>query len=474
MKKYFTLLLLWSGFASLLPAQSLSFTRTYGGNFYDDARSIAATPDGGFVFTGLNKSDIDPDGSMYLTKVNAAGAVLWTKYYLRPEEDGGNHVLQTSDGGFLITGHTALSYGVNCDGFLVKTDARGEEQWRVLVGAAYDDVCDAAVELPDGSFLIAGRMEGAESRTFRMLLAKVASNGRVLFQKTMPTAAPSVAYTMAQSADGQAFLAGYSYTLDGQPDKMLVVKCSPDGEMLWERSFGAETDQRASSVVPNADGGCFIAGGTLDASDQYVSMVACRYDAAGNLLRSAQVLNDAGAGYLYSAAAAPGGGLAVAGVLRQPGESTARPCFALLDNDLNLLHWQTVLLPVDCRTRAIAPNPAGGFIIGGNEYLGNDQADIFLATLRGPDSALDTKAVDAAPYLLFPNPFTDFTYLKTGEPGQPKTLTLSATDGRVLHRVVFEENEYFLQRGDLPAGTYLLSVQLENGTSVLNKKVQAY
>ena len=96
---------------------------------------------------------------MYLTKVNAAGAVLWTQYYLRPEEDGGNHVLQTSDGGFLITGHTALSYGVNCDGMLVKTNAYGEEQWRVLIGAAYDDVCDAAVELPDGSFLIAGRTE---------------------------------------------------------------------------------------------------------------------------------------------------------------------------------------------------------------------------------------------------------------------------------------------------------------------------
>lgn len=191
-------------------------------------------------------------------------------------------------------------------------------------------------------------------------------------------------------------------------------------------------------------------------------------------MHSTQVLNDVGAGYLYSAVAAPGGGLAVAGVLRKPGESRARPCFALLDHDLNLQHWQTVPLPVDCRTRAIASNPAGGFIIGGNEYLGNEQADIFLATLRGPGSVLDTKTVETAPYLLFPNPFSDFTYLKTGAPGQSKTLTLSTTDGRVLRRVAFEGNEYFLQRGDLPAGIYLLSVQLENGTPVLNKKVQVY
>lgn len=471
MKKYFTCLLLWSALASVLPGQSLSFTRTYGNGFYDDARSIAATPDGGFVFTGLNKSDLDPDGSMYLTKINAAGAVMWRQYYLRPEEDGGNHVLPVSDGGYLITGHTALSYGVNCDGMLVKTDARGVEQWRVLVGAAYDDVCDAALELPDGSFLVAGRTESAETRTFRMLLAKVSPSGRVLFQKTIPTAAPSVAYSMIQSADGHLFLAGYTYQPDDSPDKMLVVKCTLEGELLWESAFGSEINHRANGVVATSDGGCFIAGGATDRVDNYFQMIVCRYGAEGNLLSSAQLPRDLGPGYLFAAAAAPEGRLAVAGVVQVEGEGPDQPCFALLNDELEVLDWQTVSLPYDCRTRAIAANPAGGFLIGGNEYLDGGKAGIFLATILGQSPALKTTAVGEAPVLLFPNPFSDYTYLKIGEPGQKKTLSLSTPDGRLLRQLTFEGNEYFLQRGGLPAGVYLLKVTSKGDTALFSGKL---
>ncbi len=472
MKKYFTCLLLWSAFAAMLHSQPLTFTRTYGNGFYDDARSIAATPEGGFVFTGLNKSDdIDPDGSMYLTKINAAGAVMWTQFYLRPEEDGGNHVLSLSDGGYLITGHTALSYGVNCDGFLVKTDARGVEQWRVLVGAAYDDVCDVALELPDGSFLVAGRTESAQTRTFRMLLAKVSPSGRVLFQKTIPTAAPSVAYSMTQSADGHLFLAGYTYKPDDSPDKMLVVKCTLEGELIWESAFGSEINHRANGVVATSDGGCFIAGGTTDKVHEYFHLIVCRYDAEGNLIRSAQLPRDLGPGYLFAATAAPEGRLAVAGVVKPEGEGPDQPCFALLNDELEVLDWQTVSLPYECRTRAIAANPAGGFLIGGNEYLDNGKADIFLATAGSQASVLKVKDVVETPVLLFPNPFSDFTYLKIGEPGQKKTLSLSTPDGRLLRQVTFEGNEYFLQRGDLPGGIYLLKVTSEGDTSLFSGKL---
>ena len=470
MKKYFTCLLLCSVCAAMLPGQSLTFTRTYANGFYDDARSIAATPDGGFVFTGLNKSDdIDPKGSMYLTKINAAGAMMWTQYYLRPEEDGGNHVLPVSDGGYLITGHTALSYGVNCDGFLVKTDARGVEQWRVLVGAAYDDVCDAALELSDGSYLVAGRTESADARTFRMLLAKVSPSGRVLFQKTIPTKMPSVAYAMTQNADGYLYLAGYAYQPDESPDKMLVVKCTLEGELLWEKSFGSG---RANAVVATPDGGCFIAGGATDGVDDYFYMIVCRYNEEGDLMKSAQMPGRFGPGYFFCAAAAPEGKFAVAGVVQPEEKGPYKPCFALLNDELEVLDWQTISLPFDCRTRAIAANPAGGFVIGGNEFLGHNEADIFLATIRDQSTVLKAKDVKDAPVLLFPNPFSDFTYLKVGEPGQKKTLSLSSPDGRILRQMTFEGKEYFLQRGDLPAGVYVLKVSAEGGASLFSGKIR--
>jgi len=181
MKKIFLFLAIVQLSANFLPAQILTFHRTYGGERYDDARGLTATPDGGFVFTGLCKSAADSLGDMYLSKVNAAGVLLWTRYFGRPAEDGGNSLLATADGGFLLSGHTAFSYGEDCDGYLVKTDAEGRQQWRIFLGAALDDVSDQSVEMPDGSFFTAGRTEDAETHTFRVLLAKLDRKGNVRF-----------------------------------------------------------------------------------------------------------------------------------------------------------------------------------------------------------------------------------------------------------------------------------------------------
>jgi hypothetical protein len=135
--------------------------------------------DGGFVMTGLTLNGPDCEGDMYLTKINAAGAAVWTRHYGRPMEDGGNDLLPTSDGGYLVIGHTAFTYGVSRDGYLVKTNAEGHMQWYALIGTAYDDVCDAAIELEDGSFLVGGHIEDAFSRTFRIMLAHVSASGKV-------------------------------------------------------------------------------------------------------------------------------------------------------------------------------------------------------------------------------------------------------------------------------------------------------
>lgn len=471
MKKIATLLTIWSLCAPLLYSQSLTFTRSYGGALYDDARSVVATPDGGYVFTGLHKDLSDPDGNMYLAKVNAAGAVLWSRQYLRPKEDGGNHLLRCSDGGFLLTGHTALSYGESCDGFVVKTDQNGQEQWRSFVGAALDDVCDAAVELPGAEFLVAGRMQEPETRQFRMLLAKIGPLGRVLFQKMIPAEVPSVAYSMTLSTDQKLYLAGYQYPTDRRPNRMLLVKCELDGTVLWSRDWGSELNERAHSVLPTPDGGCYVVGGAHDALEQPVGMRVCRFDADGNLLASSEVLQGQKPAYLYSATLSATGGLAVAGMLQTEPGGPNLPFLARLDADLNLLSWQTLPMPNNCRTRCIAQHPAGGYVLCGNQYLEGDQSETFLAVVAAPAASTLVRNAVETQNLLFPNPFRDFTYLKIGAPGEEKTLYLFSADGRLLRNATFTENEYFLERGDLPSGVYWFTVMDAAGVKLASGKL---
>ena len=84
MKSNLTLLGIFAALPCFLSAQALLFSRTCGAERYDDARSIVATGDGGYLFTGLSMSAEDTLGDLYLTKINAAGAKLWSKSSGRP------------------------------------------------------------------------------------------------------------------------------------------------------------------------------------------------------------------------------------------------------------------------------------------------------------------------------------------------------------------------------------------------------
>lgn len=473
MKQISFLLALCSIFAQNLFAQTLAFNRTYGGPAYDDARSIVPTNDGCFVFTGLSKNAPDSLGDMYLTKINAAGAVMWTKYYGRPQEDGGNNIIRTSDGGFLLVGHTAFTYGISCDGYLVKTDGDGNMLWYALVGTAYDDVCDAAIELEDGSFLVTGRVENTTTRTFRVLLAKISPDGEQIFMKELPTNLPSLGFKIAQATDGNFLIAGYSYRVDESNSDMLLLKCTPDGTVLWQQNFGTELNDRAYSLVSMPDGGCVVVGGSADATEQSVQMLAYQFDANGTVTASNINLAGSGRGYLYDIVRTSEGQFAVAGILHQPADSDAKAVVGILDNELNVSEWRSVDFPVECRSRGLAEDKDGNFILCGNTYPEDGEPDIFIAKIPAATGALAKKDFSNEPFLLFPNPFRDFTYLKIGAPFQTKTLTISSLDGKEIRQTIFESSELFIYREGLPSGNYVFTVRDKEGKLFASGKLAA-
>lgn len=446
-----------------LTAQSLKFNRSYGGARYDDARSIVPCNDGGLLFTGLCKSATDSMGDMYLTKVNAAGAVLWTEYYGRSAEDGGNHLLRCTDGGYLITGHTAFSYGSDCDAYFVKTDADGHELWRSFLGTSWDDVANQSIEMPDGSFVTVGKTEDETTHTFRILLGRISAKGLKIIQKGLETGMPDIGAAIAIAADGNLLLAGFTYDpSQGKKDQMLVVKCTPDGTILWRKQWPNELDERVYSIQPNADGGCFIVGGTANAADQFVQMSAYRLDTQGNIMASATELADLGKGYLYSAIVLSNGNLAVAGMLQEQAAAFCQPFVAELDPNLNIVNRRNAELSRACRTRALTQTATGDLVLCGNlvdDPQGND-GDIFLSKLSFKTSAV--KDIADEPFILFPNPFETQTYIKAGTPEQPKTLRIFTLEGREIAVKHFEGGEYILERDNLKQGSYFFDIHADN------------
>ncbi|MFZ8835385.1 MAG: T9SS type A sorting domain-containing protein [Candidatus Caldipriscus sp.] len=117
-------------------AQVVRFARTYGGTSNDMAFSVQQTSDGGYIVAGRTYSFGAGYWDIFLIKTDANGNISWAKTYGGTDGDLAFSVQQTSDGGYIVAGHTA-SFGAGLwDIFLIKTDANGDLGSCGIVGNA--------------------------------------------------------------------------------------------------------------------------------------------------------------------------------------------------------------------------------------------------------------------------------------------------------------------------------------------------
>ncbi|HRI62571.1 MAG TPA: T9SS type A sorting domain-containing protein, partial [Saprospiraceae bacterium] len=212
-------------------------------------------------------------------------------------------------------------------------------------------------------------------------------------------------------------------------------------------------------------------GGTADASGNSVFMLVCRFNATGLITASSMGAARPGTGYLYDILQTNDGQLVVAGVLHQSSTAPAKAVVGILGEDLDVREWQEANFPAACRTRDLTQDSDGNFIICGNTYPDDGQPDIFIAKIPATTGTLGAKNFANEPYLLFPNPFRDFTYLKIGESFQSKILTLSALNGKEVRKTIFETSELFIYREGLPSGNYVFAVRDIGGKLLASGKL---
>ena len=146
----------------------LAWYKMFGGAADDQATSIVRSSDGGYALTGYTSSFGPYNNNFWLVRTDSSGNLQWAKAYGR---DGLTHkvgagynlgldygygdnrakaVIQTSDGGFAMTGYTGLN-GISV--WLVKTDSNGVEQWNQTYNGGQQG--SSLVQTGDGGFAIA-------------------------------------------------------------------------------------------------------------------------------------------------------------------------------------------------------------------------------------------------------------------------------------------------------------------------------
>ncbi|HEY0680389.1 MAG TPA: T9SS type A sorting domain-containing protein [Chitinophagaceae bacterium] len=197
-------------------AGNIIWQKCFGSTADDLDIAIKATPDGGYIFTGIaqnNSGDVQGfHGSkdIWVVKISATGNLLWQRCLGGLADEWSANIILTPDGGYLVAGTTAsyqsgdvtINKGAN-DAWLVKLDANGQMQWQKTYGGPTYDVFSDAVVLPDQSYVVIG-------------------------------------HTNSSLLDISFNRGGYD---------IWLVKVSASGNLIWEKTFGGTSSEYATSLV---------------------------------------------------------------------------------------------------------------------------------------------------------------------------------------------------------------------------------
>lgn len=212
-----------------------------GGSGYETARSVATTNDGGCVLAGESNSTDIPGcvnkggGDFYVVKIDNDGGVQWSKTFGGSGRDTARSVLQTSDGGYAVIGHSNSAdidgfenYG-EYDSWLIKLDNSGSVEWHRNYGGSDKDFECLLYQFPDGGFVFVGGSKstdipGCSNRgDFDVFITRTDSAGKVIWQRMFGGGSYDAGYWIYPTSDGGWVVSGESNSTDIEGSPALGV-----------------------------------------------------------------------------------------------------------------------------------------------------------------------------------------------------------------------------------------------------------
>jgi uncharacterized delta-60 repeat protein len=234
---------------------------TYGGSGNDEANFIQQTSDGGYIVVGETSSFGAGGGDIWVLKLSSMGEIAWQKTYEGTSEDHARSIQQTNDGGYIVVGRT-YSFGAGMDDiWILKLTSSGETEWQKTYGGAGSDSASSIQQTNDGGYVVAGSTLSFGAEGEDILILKLSSDGDIEWQKTYGGSKGDSASSIQQRDDGGYIVAGMIQFSSNDP-VFWILELSSVGDIEWQKAYGRSEDEQANSFLQTSDGGYIVAGRT--------------------------------------------------------------------------------------------------------------------------------------------------------------------------------------------------------------------
>ena len=277
------------------------WNRTFGGSDDDRGVDIVATNDGGFAILGAaSSSDLEVSqnaGShdFWMLKITAEGTVMWEKSFGFSGSDKGISLTNTADNGFLLTGVLDVSASggqgnskgtqrhSGGDVWVLKLSSNGTLEWSTYFGGSFTDTPFGVVETSNNEYIIAASSDSEDFNisnnkgTYDFWVFRITSEGTLVWEKNFGGSEIDEARAIAAADDGNFIIVGDTRSADvdvsnnnGAAD-IWVLKISPEGILIWEKTIGATGFDAARSISKMQDNGFLISGSSRSSTAGFIN-----------------------------------------------------------------------------------------------------------------------------------------------------------------------------------------------------------
>lgn len=244
---------------------ALQWARTVGGSATDVGWFVKQANDGSYYVSGYTTSFAGPSFNGYFLKFDTGGNLLWSKVFNGTGGDLFYGMNKTKDGGMVLTGSTSTKSFGSSDIWLVRTDSNGDTLWTSIYGKITEDAGWAVIETSDGGFAVTGDMhkDTVTPGAHNTLLLKTNSAGNMQWAHLYGSNPGSeVGYDLRQTTDKGYVVLGNTNVYGNGSKDIFLFRTDSVGGFEWAKTYGSSMQDDSWQMRPLSNGGNMIIAAT--------------------------------------------------------------------------------------------------------------------------------------------------------------------------------------------------------------------
>ncbi len=244
------------------------WAKTIGGDENDECYSILSLDNDEYLLAGYTESFGAGKKDVWVVAMNKEGSRVWGKTYGGGEDDVSYKIIPAGDNGFLLCGYTESFGAGGKDVWIVKLDKYRNKVWTKKYGAERDDVGFSALFCKPDKYIIVGYTESSGSGKKDILVIKIDKNGDKIWEKTFGGNEDDVASSAILDDNENILISGYTKSYGNGNKDIYVLKLEKDGNKIWDKTIGGNYNDEAYNIKLLDNGSYLVAGYTEETKDE--------------------------------------------------------------------------------------------------------------------------------------------------------------------------------------------------------------